>query len=224
MSDKLNGIFLLNKELGRSSFSIVRELKNGLDLKKVGHAGTLDPLASGLLIIMVGKFTKRFDDFQKLDKEYEAEIVFGKETDTYDSEGKVIYKYQGKIILSNNNIDKALKKFEGKISQVPPAYSAVKISGKPAYKRSRAGETLKLKPKKVEIKEIKLMNIGDSSIEIKVTCSSGTYIRSLAYDLGREIGFGAYLSKLKRTRIGNFKLSEAKRVKDIITEDLIARI
>jgi len=107
MSDELNGIFLVNKELGRSSFSIVREIKKRLNLKKVGHAGTLDPLASGLLIIMVGKFTKRFDDFQNLDKEYEAEIVFGKETDTYDSEGKVIHAYQGKVILSEDKIKKS---------------------------------------------------------------------------------------------------------------------
>lgn len=224
MLGELNGFLLVNKEKGPSSFSIVREIKNKFKLKKVGHAGTLDPLASGLLVIMVGKFTKRFDDFQKLDKEYEAEIVFGKETDTYDSEGKVTYKYQGKIMLSDDEVGKALRKFKGKVSQVPPIFSAVKISGKPAYKRSRAGEVLKLEPKKVEIKEIELIDIQDDSMRIKIICSSGTYIRSLAYDLGREIGFGAYLSRLERTRIGDFRLTKAKRVRDITKNDLITEI
>ncbi len=220
----LNGLFLINKPPEKSSFYYVKQLKRKFNLKKVGHAGTLDPQAEGLLVILVGNFTKKFDYFRKLKKEYLAKIVFGLTTDTYDKEGKVIGEYKGKIRLTKNKLSENLKSFLGEINQIPPQFSAVKIKGQPAYKRARAGQSFEIKPKKVIIYQLKIISLKDKEALIKIICSSGTYIRSLAYDLGQKIGTGAYLADLKRLSIGQFNLSESKDLKEIEISDLIGEI
>lgn len=206
----MNGYFLANKPAGWTSYDVVKLLKKKLGLKKIGHAGTLDPNALGLLIILVGKATKKFDYFQNLEKEYEAVVYLGKTTDTYDVEGKTMSEYKGKIKIKKDEFLKILKSFEGESLQTPPAFSALKIKGKPAYKLARKGELPKLTPRRIFIKKIELQKISIPRIYLKIICSSGTYIRSLVYDLGGKLGYGAFLEKLKRTRIGSFNLKDAK--------------
>lgn len=218
------GFFLIDKPEDWTSYDVVRFLKKKFNLRKVGHAGTLDPFATGLLIILVGKFTKKFDYFQKQEKEYEAVVFLGKTTDTYDVEGKVTSKFKGKIGLKKEKVLKVLKSFEGEIKQVPPIFSALKVKGKPAYRLARKGQDLKLEPRKVFIKKIDLQKIDPPRIYIKVTCSSGTYVRSLAYDIGEKLGFGAFLEKLVRTKIGNFILKDAKIPTGLTINDLKTNI
>lgn len=225
-----NGYFLINKLAGWTSYDVIRFLKKKFaqhyqksaecTFKKIGHAGTLDPFAEGLLIILIGKATKKFDYFQTLEKEYEAVMHLGKTTDTYDVEGKTVSEYKGEIKIEKDKLIRILESFEGEVEQMPPAFSALKIRGRPAYKMARKGEEVKLQPRKVFIKEIKLLKIKSPLINIKVTCSSGTYIRSLAYDIGEKLGYGGYLEKLKRTRIGQLRLKDAKKPEKIIPKNL----
>ncbi len=210
-----DGILLVNKPVEWTSFKVVSFLKRKLGVKKIGHAGTLDPFATGLLIILIGKATKKFAYFQTMDKEYEATIHLGKVTDTYDVEGKIIKEYKGKIEIDKEKILAVLKSFEGEIEQTPPIFSALKIKGQPAYKLARRGEEFKVKLRKVFIKKIELLKIETPIIYIKVICSSGTYIRSLAYDIGQKLGYGAFLEKLKRTRIGEYNIKEAKKPEEM---------
>ena len=215
-----DGFLLVNKPKDWTSFRVVNFLKHKFNLRKIGHAGTLDPFATGLLIILIGKATKRFAEFQIQEKEYEAVIYLGKVTDTYDTEGKVIEEYKGKIEINKENILKVLKSFEDEIEQVPPIFSALKIKGQPAYKLARKGLEVKVKPRKVFIKSIVLLRIDLPRIFIKTKVSSGTYIRSLAYDIGKKLGFGAYLEELKRTRIGKYNIKDAKSPEEMTLKDL----
>ncbi len=214
------GFFLADKPSGISSARVVSEVKKKFGFKKVGHAGTLDPFATGLLIVLVDKFTKKFDFFQTLEKEYEATVMLGKTTDTYDVEGKVISGFKGKIEIEKEKLLTALKSFEGKILQKPPSFSALKIKGTPSYKLAREGKVVELSPRKVFIKKIELTKLALPKIYLKITCSSGTYIRSLANDLGEKLGFGAYLFELKRTRIGKFDLKNATSLEELSLNDL----
>lgn len=217
----MNGLFLINKPKGKTSFWVVNFLKRRFGLKKIGHAGTLDPLATGLLILMVGKYTKKFDSFQKMKKEYKAEIVFGQRTDTYDAEGKIIDKYKSSIALSEKKLLEVFKKYIGCIEQTPPLYSAVKIKGQPAYKRARRGENFEIKPKSVTIYNLKINKIQKNKLFLTINCSSGTYIRSLANDLGNDLGTGAYLENLRRIGIGNYKIKDAKLLDMVKITDLM---
>lgn len=217
----MNGYLLINKPVGWTSFRVVSFLKKKFVIKKIGHAGTLDPFAEGLLIILVGKATKDFDYFKTLEKEYEAVIYQGKNTDTYDVEGKIIKEYKNKIEIKRDKLKKILKLFIGETFQKPPIFSALKIKGRPAYKMARGGEVPKINPRKIFIKKIELQKIANPRIYLNIVCSSGTYIRSIAYDLGQKTGYGAFLEKLKRTRIGNYSLANAKSPDDIILKDLI---
>jgi len=216
----MNGYFLVDKPIDWTSYDVIRLLKRKFTFEKIGHAGTLDPFASGLLIVLVGSYTKKFDYFQTLEKEYEATMYLGKTTDTYDVEGKIISEYKGKIKIEKSKLLEIFKYFKGEIEQVPPAYSALKIKGRPAYKMARKGETVKLQPRKIFIKKIDLLKTELPKIYIKVSCSSGTYIRSLAFDIGKKLGYGAYLEELKRTKIGTFKLKDAKEPKGLSMKDL----
>jgi tRNA pseudouridine55 synthase len=211
----MEGIFLFNKPKNYTSYQIVEFFKKRTK-KKVGHGGTLDPLAEGLLILGIGEYTKELNKFLKESiKTYIAEIVLGARSTTYDREGK-IYPNDERINYPNTDrIKEVINSFIGEIEQIPPPFSAVKIKGKPAYLLARKGEKVELKPRKVKIYEIKILNYNWPTLEIEVTSSSGTYIRSLANDIGEKLGCGGYLNDLKRTRINEFKVEQALTFEDI---------
>lgn len=216
----LDGVFLVDKPLRWSSFQVVRALKKRLGLKKVGHAGTLDPAAGGLLVVLVGNYTRRFADFQTMEKEYQAVVEFGKKTDTFDGAGKVVSEYQQPFCLIPADIEQALAGMRGVITQLPPAFSALKVNGTPAYKLACKGKTPQLKSRQVTVSVAELLKVDGTKVWLRFVVSSGTYIRSLAHQLGEELGFGAYLHSLTRTRIGTFPLSEAKTPECIAPADL----
>ncbi len=202
------GIYLVNKPRGRSSFSMVAQVRRLSGIKKVGHAGTLDPQAEGLLIVLVGKeYTKQSDKFLKLDKTYEFEIKLGQNSTTGDEEGiKTTISAQKptkKAILST------IETFEGEIDQVPPQHSAIKIDGVRAYKSARKGEKVDIQPRKVTINSLKLLDYNYPLLDLEADVSSGTYIRSLAEDIGKDLQTGGYCTKIVRTRIGEYDLKNA---------------
>ena len=208
-------ILLIDKPFQWTSFDVVKKirvlLKNKFDLKKikVGHAGTLDPLATGLLIVCTGKATKKIQYLIEDDKEYIAEIKLGATTPSFDLETEIDKSFEYKHI-SEDLTERILKeKFTGKIDQIPPLFSAKRIKGVRAYEYARKGIDVKLEPSKIEIHEIELINYNLPDIKIKVNCSKGTYIRSLARDIGVALKSGAHLTGLQRTSIGNYSLNEA---------------
>jgi len=207
-------ILLINKPLEWTSFDVVRKVRGILKLKKVGHAGTLDPLATGLLILCTGKMTKRIEEFQAQEKEYTGKMIIGQTTPSYDLETEpteaVNYSH-----VSDKEILAAAKVFEGEIDQVPPLHSAIKVDGKRAYQLARAGKEAALKSRKVTISVFEITSINLPEVSFKVVCTKGTYIRSLARDFGNELGVGAYLAELCRTRIGNFLLEDAIALEDL---------
>jgi len=204
----VKGLFLINKPSGITSHDVVDYLRKTTGEKTIGHAGTLDPLACGLLIIAVGQeFTKQIANFSGLEKEYIATLTLGKNSTTYDAEGEL-------TAISNREpseieIEAVLSDFVGWREQMPPIFSAKKIKGEKSYDLARAGKSVKLKPVKVQIKSIDLLRYQYPKIEFKVGVSSGTYVRSLAYDIGSKLQTGAYLSKLVRTKIGKYPLAQA---------------
>ncbi len=206
MSPGFSGLILLNKPSGITSFRALNEIKKKLGSKKVGHAGTLDKFAEGLLIVLVGKMTKLSPYFTNMRKKYESVFVLGSETDTLDPEGQVIKTADIPDIL---RIDNAIKKFTGKILQKPPIFSAIHINGKRAYKLARTGLTPEIPKREITIFDFKKTAWKPPLLSTTVLCSKGTYIRSLARDIGNECGSCAYVSNLKRTAIGPFLLSNA---------------
>ena len=202
-------VLLINKPLQWTSFDAVRKIRNLIRIKKVGHAGTLDPLATGLLIICTGKFTKQINNYMAQEKEYTGSFTLGATTPTYDLESEPVNQKSIEGI-SNEKLIEATKKFIGTIDQVPPAHSAIKIDGKRVYELARQGKEVKIEPRKITIKEFELTNIELPVVHFRVVCTTGTYIRSLANDFGQELECGAYLSSLCRTRIGEFNLSAAQ--------------
>lgn len=208
-------ILLINKPLGWTSFDVVKKVRNTIREKKVGHAGTLDPLATGLLILCTGKFTKRIDEIQGQEKEYTGIIRLGETTPSYDRETEVI-ETRAIDHLTEESIKEAAKDFVGTIEQVPPIYSAVQIDGKRAYTLARKGKDVELKSRTVTIHAFDITSIDGPEVAFRVVCSKGTYIRSLAHDLGQKLGVGAHLSKLERTRIGEYKLEKALTIEDIV--------
>lgn len=223
--DFLGGeILLFNKELKWTSFDVVNRVryvlckKMGIKKMKVGHAGTLDPLATGLVILCTGKATKKIEELQLGEKEYVATLKIGATTPSFDLEteedNKANYSHVTKELLQ-----KALQKFTGEIEQVPPVFSAVKIKGRRAFDYARKGEDVELRAKKIVIREIKIESFHLPEIKLKITCGKGTYIRALARDIGKELKCGAYLTALQRTRIGNYKLNDAFKV-DFFLENL----
>lgn len=204
-------ILLINKPLYWTSFDAVRKVRNLVRTKKVGHAGTLDPLATGLLIICTGKFTKKINEYMAREKEYTGTFTLGATTPTYDleSEPENFRSYEN---ITAEVIHQAALKFTGELMQVPPAHSAIRIKGKRVYELARSGKTVTLEPRKLFIKEFIITQIELPIVHFKVVCSTGTYIRSLAFDFGQSLGCGAYLSSLCRTRIGEFKVEEADTI------------
>lgn len=207
-------VLLINKPIRWTSFDVVNKLRYKLKIKKIGHAGTLDPLATGLLILCTGKITKRIEEFQILEKEYTGKFTIGQTTPSYDLETKTTDPVDISFI-QENLIYQATEKFIGEILQVPPLHSAIKIEGKRAYEFARKGKVKELGSRQVTIHEFKITSIKLPVIQFKVVCSKGTYIRSLARDFGETLGVGAYLSELCRTRIGPYKLTDAKSIDEI---------
>lgn len=208
--DFANGAVLnINKPVGWTSFDVVKKIRNLTRVKKVGHAGTLDPFATGVLIVCTGPATKRINKFVEDKKEYIGEIFLGLETDTYDSTGKIVKKYDGHDIPDISVVEKILNRYKGQIEQVPPMFSALKVKGKRLYKYAREGKTIERKARNVEVFEFELLQYKYPLIKVRIVCSKGTYIRSLAFDIGRDLGTGAHLKKLIRTRVGDFWLEDA---------------
>ena len=202
-------MLLIDKPLRWTSFDVVKKIRILTGISKIGHAGTLDPLATGLLIICTGKFTKKINDYMAQEKEYTGKFILGATTSTYDleSEPENFKSLEG---ITEDAIHAATKKFLGAIEQVPPIHSAIKKDGKPAYLMARKGQDVKLEPRKITISGFEITKIELPAVEFKVTCSTGTYIRSLAFDYGNELGCGGYLGGLCRTRIGEYRLENAQ--------------
>ena len=208
-------VLLINKPLRWTSFDVVRKIRNAVKIKKVGHAGTLDPLATGLLIVCTGKFTKKINEYMAREKEYTGTFTLGATTPTYDLESEP-ENSKSTAALSEAAIIAATRNFCGEILQVPPVHSAIKKDGKPVYLLARKGIEVALEPRRITIKEFTITSIEMPVIHFKVTCSTGTYIRSLAHDFGAALGCGAYLSSLCRTRIGEFGIEDAMTMEQVI--------
>ncbi len=209
-------IRLVDKPVGFSSFQIVRLLQKRYN--KVGHAGTLDPFASGLVIIMLDKATKEFRHFERCDKEYIGEIILGIETDTYDITGQVVKKSGNVPELSIGSLQKDADCFTGEIEQIPPSYSALKIKGKRSYMLSRQGKKIALAPRLVLVKELTITDVYGKIVRFRAVVGKGVYIRSLAKDFGIRLGYGASLLSLRRVRIGDYNISQADDLGAILME------
>lgn len=208
----MDGILLVNKPSGMTSHDVVNHIRKVLHTKKVGHCGTLDPDATGVLVLCVGKATKALQFLMSEEKEYIATLSLGTSTDTYDSSGVVI---ESKEFVGVENVEKVLDSFLGKQMQMPPIYSAIKVNGKKLYEYARNQEEVKIEPREIEIKEIELLKQENHMIQIRVICSKGTYIRSLCVDIAKELGYPGHMSHLIRKRSGHFDLKNCYDLKDI---------
>ncbi|MDR0982788.1 MAG: tRNA pseudouridine(55) synthase TruB [Culturomica sp.] len=219
-NDFLKGaLMLVDKHYGWTSFDVVNKIRLSLRHRypklKVGHAGTLDPLATGLVIVCTGKWTKRIDEYMGKMKEYVAELNFGATTPSFDMETAVNKEYPylhvDKLLLSE-----VIQKFTGNIEQVPPSFSAIKVNGQRAYRKARQGVELAMEPRKIYVSDIEITNLQLPKAELRINCSKGTYIRSLANDIGQACGSGAYLSALRRTAIGEFQIKNALNLEKLV--------
>lgn len=209
----IHGIFAIYKPVGPTSHDIVNQLRKITGERRIGHAGTLDPLASGVLVVAIGReFTKKLSEIVKKEKEYLAKIKFGEYSTTDDQEGEKT-KVDFLIKPTLKIIQSTIVQFIGKIEQIPPQYSAIKIKGKTAYSLARIGEKIELKSRLIEIKNIEIIKYSWPYLELKVVCGSGVYIRSLARDLGEKLNVGGYLYSLERTRVGQFTKKESSTIK-----------
>ncbi|MDR9418425.1 tRNA pseudouridine(55) synthase TruB [Gracilimonas sp.] len=212
---KAGAIFLIDKPLEWSSFDVVKFLRKRIRVKKTGHAGTLDPLATGLLILCCGKATKSISMIQELPKTYLAEITFGKATSTYDAEGEVVEEREWAHITGKNIVEVLKQEFTGTINQVPPMYSALKYGGKKLYELAREGKEVDRPPRQITLHRHEILNFDTPKLKLKTDCSKGTYIRSLARDLGEALESKAFLSGLERTAIGHYSVDEALHPHDL---------
>jgi tRNA pseudouridine55 synthase len=209
-------VMLIDKPLDWTSFDVVRKIRSIIKIKKVGHAGTLDPLATGLLIVCTGKFTKKIKEYMGMEKEYTGTFTLGATTPTYDLES-IPVEVRDISNITEEQIHEATSCFIGEIQQVPPIHSAIKQGGKPVYLMARKGIDVQLEPRTVTIKSFTIEKIELPVVHFKVVCSTGTYIRSLANDYGQQLTCGAYLSSLRRTRIGEFIASDASSMEEFVT-------
>lgn len=217
MEEPYGEVFLINKPLEWTSFDVVKKVRNALKIKKVGHAGTLDPLATGLLIVCAGKMTKQIDSFMGQEKEYKGTFELGSTTDSFDLEQEVV-PVADPSHLTEADVEKAISNFRGDILQIPPMHSAIKVDGKRVYEAARKGKVVQMEPRPVQVSLFELVKFENPTVHFRIVCSKGTYIRSLARDLGEALKVGAYMSSLCRTRIGSYKLSEAKELEPLIEE------
>lgn len=211
----MDGLLLIDKPKGWTSFDVVAKVrgtlkKSGVTKPKVGHCGTLDPLATGLLVLTLGSYCKRAGEFSKLDKVYSVEMTLGKTSTTDDGEGEIVQVSDKKP--TEGEIQEVIMQFVGKIEQTPPAFSAIKVDGKRAYKLAREGKTVELEPRKVTTYEITEVSYDYPKVSFTVKVSSGTYIRSLVRDIGEKLGTGAYMANLRRTEVGRFSVQKATPV------------
>lgn len=223
----MDGYLLVNKPIGISSFGAVarvrRVIKEETGQKiKIGHTGTLDPAASGLLVLVLGKYTKRALEFSKLDKTYEVGLTLGAISTTADSEGEIVKASPYRA--SEDEVRAAIKSFVGEIEQTSPIFSAIKVGGQRAYKLARAGQEVKLEPRKVSIYEIFNVKYDYPKLSFTANVSSGTYIRSLAVDIGKKLGTGAYISTLRRIKVGNLTVEKALAIDKITFNDIIKNV
>ncbi len=242
----MNGILLVDKPVGWTSFDVVAKIRRILashqsqvtsnqsknqvtsDRRqstpspkvKVGHTGTLDPLASGLLVLLIGSYTKRASEFSKLDKTYEVTMKLGQTSTTGDPEGIITSTKNVRSDIKRSKVEKVLNLFIGEIMQVPPAYSAIKVDGQRAYKLARAGKEVKLEPRKITVYSIQLTDYSYPLVRFTAEVSSGTYVRSLVEDIGKDLKIGAYMTALKRTKVGTFTLIEALEPQNLTAEHI----
>ena len=210
-------VLLVDKPLEWTSFDVVRKLRNILKIKKIGHAGTLDPLATGLLILCTGKMTKQIERYQGQEKEYTGTLVLGKTTPSLDLETAFDSDVPTDH-LTPADVEAVRELFIGAQDQIPPHYSAIRVNGKRAYKDAHQGKEVKMDPRRVEITELEFTRIAIPEVEFRVVCSKGTYIRSLARDIGKAVGVAAHLSALCRTRIGEQRIEDAKSLDEWVTQ------
>ena len=212
----MNGIILIDKPLGKTSHDMVYFVRRLTGIKKVGHTGTLDPDASGVLPVCIGKATKVCDMLTVSDKEYIAALAFGKTTDTQDASGRILSECEVKA--GQSDIENTIKKFIGEIEQIPPMFSAVKKDGKKLYELARQGISVEREPRKVNIYNIEILNINmkEKTAEIRVMCSKGTYIRTLCEDIGNSLGCGAYMKSLRRTKSGGFSINDCRTGEELL--------
>ncbi len=221
----MNGLLLIDKPTGMSSFGVVARVRGILSRQagnkiKIGHTGTLDPFATGLMLLVVGEYCKQAGEFSKLDKTYEATMCLGATSTTGDPEGELKPWSDRKPLAVE--LERVLKTFQGRIEQTPPIYSAIKINGKRAYQLARAGKTVEMPRRTVIVAELKLISYDYPFVRIACNVSSGTYIRSLVEDIGITLGIGAYTTELRRTRVGNYTVEDALKLTDL-TGDLLQR-
>ena len=212
-------MFVVDKPLHWTSFDVVNKvricLRKGYGKIKVGHAGTLDPLASGVVIVCVGKETKKIEEYMGQEKEYVAEITFGHTTPSYDLETSFDKEFPYEQV-DRACLEWAVQQFIGEIEQFPPSYSAVRVDGVRAYEMARRGDEVEMKSRKVMVREIEILKAEFPIVELRIVCSKGTYIRSLAHDLGKVCGSGSHLSALRRTRVGDFRVEDGFKMDEII--------
>ncbi|MCH9006911.1 tRNA pseudouridine(55) synthase TruB [candidate division KSB1 bacterium] len=206
----------INKPEGWTSFDVVKKIRSTIRVKKVGHAGTLDPFATGVLLVCTGRATKQVEDLMQLEKEYVAELELGKTTDSFDRTGKILSETEvGQ--LAETEIQGVCAQFEGETLQTPPMYSALKINGQRLYELARKGITVERRPRKINIYRLDVLNMEIPSVTLRVVCSRGTYVRALAHDIGERLGCGAYLKALVRSRIGSYRLADAMTIEEFTT-------
>jgi tRNA pseudouridine55 synthase len=205
-----SGVLPVDKPVGPTSHDLVASIRRAAGMRKVGHAGTLDPFASGLLLVLLGSATRLSEYFLGMDKEYEAVVRLGIETDSHDVDGEVVSEESSWTEVTPSGLEQALEPLRGPILQRPPVFSAKKVQGEPAHRRVRRGETVELEPVPVVIHELEITEVALPELHMRVRCSSGTYLRALARDLGRSLGVGAHLTALRRTEIGPFSVSSAE--------------
>lgn len=208
MKNTVSGVLVIDKPVGLTSHDVVQIVRKGTGIRRAGHTGTLDPRASGVLVVLIGPAVRLSEFVSASDKRYQATTLLGTATDTYDSEGRITSSSKTSEI-TEEIFEKALKNFVGKIEQVPPPYSAIKVKGRRAYELARQGEKVELKPRTIHVYSLELLEWAPPEAVLDIYCSSGTYVRSLAHDLGKELGTGAHLIGLRRTKSGRFTLRDA---------------
>lgn len=216
---RAGAVLVVDKPLRWTSFDVVNKiricLRKGYGKIKVGHAGTLDPLATGVVIVCVGKETKNIEEYMGQEKEYVAEITFGHTTPSFDLETSFDAEFPYTHV-DRERLEQAVRQFVGEIEQFPPTYSAVRVDGVRAYEMARRGDEVEMKSRKVMVKEIEILKAEFPVVELRIVCSKGTYIRSLAHDLGKACGSGSHLSALRRTRVGDFRVEDGFKIDEII--------
>ena len=217
--ENVSGVIVVDKPLGLTSHDVVQVVRKGVGLRRVGHTGTLDPRASGVLVVLIGPAVRLSEYVSASDKRYQATIRLGSATDTYDTEGKITLI--SKVNVTENEFAEQLSLFVGEIEQTPPPFSAVKVQGRKAYELSRKGLDVELKPRKIHVYRLDILDWDVPDVIIDVYCSSGTYVRSLAHDLGKVLGCGAHLVGLRRTKSGRFTLRDANQL-DKLKDDFVS--